>query len=257
MGHFLATVNPEAAEAIGQEVTTSSLPPIGTAVRYYPRPMEGRGGRSEFFFLVTSHAPDGRIGGVAVFDCQDFRDVMPCFQRSENNPYPAWDWLGGAEAAPPQFVHDRSGAVTKQEMDAFREAIIRHQHWTADMMAADLSRHVGVRERLDAVEASRSFDADEIRRVEKDLASRMALIQAGVGELMHNLQIAINAQEAFAKLDARMAALEAAMVNEAVDPAPLTRGRPKGSKNKTPGTAKLKHKPRIRKVSTLTMEDVT
>jgi hypothetical protein len=114
MGHFLATVNPEAAEAIGAEVVPLDLPGIGTTVQYFPRPGEGRGGRSEFSFIVTQHTPDGRVGGVGVFDAQDFRDVMPCWRKSDDNPFPAWDWPKGRQTG---------GSVTRDDLDAVREAI--------------------------------------------------------------------------------------------------------------------------------------
>jgi hypothetical protein len=131
-GHLLKTVNPEAADAIGKEDTPSVLPPIGASVRYYPRPMEGRGGRTVFFMLVTEHTEDGRVGGVGIFDAQDFRDIRPCWQRTDANPAPAWDWL---DTRPPGAAEPLAGAITPPTARVMAEKIASLTHEVAALQS--------------------------------------------------------------------------------------------------------------------------
>jgi hypothetical protein len=97
LSHFLATINPEAAEAIGREPKAGTglayLPQVGQQVRYIPRPGEGRGGLTEFSMLVTQRREDGWLRGVCILDANDFKDVGWLPQRSITHDFPAWDWL--------------------------------------------------------------------------------------------------------------------------------------------------------------------
>lgn len=138
MGHLLATVNPEAAAAIGTEnVDTSKLPAIGSIVRYYPRPGEGRGGRREFSMIVTEHAKDGRVGGVAIFDASDFRDIMPIWQYSDTNVWPAWDW-----------VEAKAGSVTYEDLQLTQQAIASTGHKVAAALQ-EISKYGNPNARID------------------------------------------------------------------------------------------------------------
>jgi hypothetical protein len=89
-GHYLATTNPEAAAAIGQE-RSGDLPDIGDLVVYYPRPGEMPGGINRFPMLVMHVNHDGMVYGIAIAGINDERDVR-AFRRSTENPAPAWDW---------------------------------------------------------------------------------------------------------------------------------------------------------------------
>jgi hypothetical protein len=89
-GHYLATTNPEAAAAIGQE-RAGNLPEIGDWVLYYPTPGEMPGGTDRFPMLVMHVGKDGMVFGIAIAGINDERDVR-AFRRSVESPTRAWDW---------------------------------------------------------------------------------------------------------------------------------------------------------------------
>jgi hypothetical protein len=90
VGHLLATVNPEAAEAI--KPASTLLPSVGHFVKFFPRPGEGRGGRTDYALFVTN-VHDGLVDGMAFFDQQDFRDYVNLRIRTADNPYQSWEFL--------------------------------------------------------------------------------------------------------------------------------------------------------------------
>jgi hypothetical protein len=83
-------VNPEAAEAIQPESTV--LPDVGHVVRFYPRPGEFGGGRTEFALFVTE-VRDGLVKGIVVLDADDFRTQSMLRRRSVDHQWPAWDFI--------------------------------------------------------------------------------------------------------------------------------------------------------------------
>jgi hypothetical protein len=110
-GHYLATTNPEAAAAIGQE-RSGDLPDISDWVLYYPTPGEMAGGTDRYPMLVMRVGNDGMVFGIAVGGVNDERDVR-AFRRSVENPTRAWDWphqerRQGREAAgvDPTLAHE-------------------------------------------------------------------------------------------------------------------------------------------------------
>lgn len=91
MGHYLATANPEAAADIRPAVELV-LPEVGDTLKFFPRPGEGRGGRTDYFIQVTRVYPDGRVDGIVPYDAADARDVINVPHRSGEVPWPAWEW---------------------------------------------------------------------------------------------------------------------------------------------------------------------
>jgi hypothetical protein len=89
-GHYLETVNPEAAAAIGQE-RAGDLPDIGDWVLYYPTPGEMPGGTDRFPMQVMQVGKDGMVFGIVKVGIADERDVR-AFRRSVESPTRAWDW---------------------------------------------------------------------------------------------------------------------------------------------------------------------
>jgi hypothetical protein len=89
-GHYLATTNPEAAAAIGQE-RAGDLPEIGDWVLYYPTPGEMPGGTDRFPMQVMQVGKDGMVFGIVKVGIADERDVR-AFRRSVESPTRAWDW---------------------------------------------------------------------------------------------------------------------------------------------------------------------
>jgi hypothetical protein len=73
MGHMLATVNPDAADAIGHEHDMDQgVPDIGETVVFHPRVGEWRAGRNKFAAIVTWVHDDGTLDLVVFYDADDF-----------------------------------------------------------------------------------------------------------------------------------------------------------------------------------------
>jgi hypothetical protein len=163
-GHLLATVNPEAADAIGREPTPAraeTRPGIGTIVKFYPAPGFAPGGRTEFCMLVTKWTNDGRAGGVVIFDANDFRDVDGVWQYSETNKFPAWDWLEPsrlrADDGPPRplFQDVRAEALFAELEQRLRD----HVAW-----ANGFAR--GISERIEKLEMCEQMDKRAINTLD-------------------------------------------------------------------------------------------
>lgn len=123
MGHFLSTVNPEAAADI-RPIVDLVLPEAGDILKFFPRPGEGRGGRTDYFIQVTRVYPDGRVDGIVPYDAADARDVINVPHRSGEVPWPAWEWRdsdrrGTMIAGPAPERSDQLGA----RMDTLAEAL--------------------------------------------------------------------------------------------------------------------------------------
>lgn len=90
MGHFLATVNPEAVDRIGGEPAT--LPGIGDWVIYIGRPGEGRRAKQEFPALVMGDAEPGTdaLTLVVVYDADDVIYLERIPMQAGDHQYPAW-----------------------------------------------------------------------------------------------------------------------------------------------------------------------
>ena len=73
MGHYLATVNPQAAANIEER----PLPQVGDPVVYYPRPHEVRRGRKEVAAVVTHVDKDNRrLDLVLFYEAADWGDAQ-------------------------------------------------------------------------------------------------------------------------------------------------------------------------------------
>lgn len=73
MSHMLATVNKEAADAIGHEHDAApDVPGIGETVVFHPRMGEWRAGRNKFGAIVTWVHDDGTLDLVVFYDADDF-----------------------------------------------------------------------------------------------------------------------------------------------------------------------------------------
>lgn len=173
MAHYLKTVNPDAAAAIGK--VEHEQPPIGTTLQYYARPGEGRGGKPIAPMVVTHHRPDGRIGGVVTYDSNDRNDVE-VWQRSDANPFPAWDWVVASPASAP--VLPAVGEITRQhdeqmqlidqqiaQLTGERDQVLQ---FARDLDTFEASFKV-LKERVDAMRVEMNKggqDADLVQRVE-------------------------------------------------------------------------------------------
>lgn len=87
MGHYLATVNKDAAANL---TDLPVRPAIGTMVQFIPRPGE-MGARDTLPLVVTHHHGDGRISGIILVANDDMRDSLPMRQRGVERTY-CWDW---------------------------------------------------------------------------------------------------------------------------------------------------------------------
>jgi hypothetical protein len=166
-GHYLKTINPEAAAAIGQE-RTGDMPEIGDWVLYYPTPGEMPGGTDRFPMQVMQVGKDGMVFGIAKAGISDERDVR-AFRRSVENPTRAWDWphrqprQGQQEAAPDLDVA-RAINVMDSELTEYRgklEEVIKQSNELEKKLNETILDTDRVEEQLD-------LDADRIgRRLER------------------------------------------------------------------------------------------
>ena len=74
MGHFLSTINPEAAEAIHPAPERPRLPGIGEIVVYHMRAGHGRSGRTRFPAIVQDHGERDTLALTVVIDAGDLTD---------------------------------------------------------------------------------------------------------------------------------------------------------------------------------------
>ena len=93
-GHYLQTVNPEAAAAIGQE-RSGELPQVGDWVIYFPRPGDMPGGTDRFPMVVMRIEPGGIVHGLVTAGLNDEREVRAS-RRSPQQPMACWDFRAGA-----------------------------------------------------------------------------------------------------------------------------------------------------------------
>lgn len=118
-GHYLETMNPEAVDQIGG--TASTLPDIGTAVVFLPRPGEGRSGRMEFPAAVLYHTQDGRgLGLLVKYAVDDEVEYPYVAEASDDIQWPAWRHVRGSE--PEKFDPSRLNQIRK-DLDIARKSL--------------------------------------------------------------------------------------------------------------------------------------
>lgn len=117
-GHFLSTINPEAAEAIDAPDVVSNLPDIGTSVVYLSRPGEGRAGKMEFPAIVLHHERQGGLYLLVIYAVDDMVERPNVPQYSEDTPFPAWRHIQGAE--PEAFEPSRLNIMRKDLDEAWQ-----------------------------------------------------------------------------------------------------------------------------------------
>lgn len=114
-GHYLATTNKDAAEAIGkEEKRAAELPGIGETVRFYPRPGELRSGRGKYAALVTDAHEDGTLDLIVFFDVDDSISQKKVPMRNFDQPR-GWEPIEGRNRSPLLPVADQSREFTLLE----------------------------------------------------------------------------------------------------------------------------------------------
>lgn len=89
MSHLLASVNPEAADAIGRPADADA-PDVGTWVVFKGRAGFSRMHRSEFAALVLSHHDDGTLELMVVMEPEDMMVETRVPFQSHNQPHFCW-----------------------------------------------------------------------------------------------------------------------------------------------------------------------
>lgn len=93
---MLATVNPEAAEAIDHP---PAAPDIGTWVVFKGRDGFSRMHRTEFAALVLGSNPDGSLDLMVVMEPEDMMMETRVPFQSHNQPHFCWRWVKGDDAS--------------------------------------------------------------------------------------------------------------------------------------------------------------
>lgn len=97
MSHLLATVNPEASDAIRPDA--GPLPGVGATVCFHCQVGYSRDGRQEMPALVTRvRHEDDTLDLIIFYDAGDFIDEIRVPRHSTANPYRAWSF-------PKEIVH--------------------------------------------------------------------------------------------------------------------------------------------------------
>lgn len=115
MGHYMASVNPEAADYLGD---ADSLPAVGEIVLFHARPGEGRRGKKKFPAVVIgrndARGPTG-LDLLVIYDARDMVDLDSCQRADEHNNSYCWEPKPGSVDAVTDMLQK-----LREDFDALR-----------------------------------------------------------------------------------------------------------------------------------------